>query len=239
MVPGKDEDIHPSMGVSQPYPLTDTLTDKLQNYHGIAIRSNYGNLEGMKAEIYASIIHCVSSKKRNLHTWCLDGPDSWCRFKQDKANNTDLYNCGRGLSDNIIAQIRPIRLSSNDLLVKCLDGKTQNQNESLNGMIWNRLPKIIFVRGNVLQLGVYDAVAHFFNMGSRAFVDILQQDGLVLGYYFEEGVCKADKKRVKKADHCANPDVRKRRRKVVRGQKKKREDKNQETEVNSYEAGTF
>ena len=30
--------------------------------------------------------------------------------------------------------------------------------------------------GNVLQLGVYDAVAHF-NMGSKASVDILQQDG--------------------------------------------------------------
>jgi hypothetical protein len=36
VVPGKDEDIHPSMGVSQPYPLTDTLIDKLQNYYGIA-----------------------------------------------------------------------------------------------------------------------------------------------------------------------------------------------------------
>jgi hypothetical protein len=33
-----------------------------------------------------------------------------------------------------------------------------------------------FVGGNVLQLGVYDAVAHF-NMGSKASVDILQQDG--------------------------------------------------------------
>jgi hypothetical protein len=59
MVPGKGEDIHPSMNVSQPYPLTHTLIDKLQNYHGIAIRSNCGNLEEMKAAIYASIIHCV------------------------------------------------------------------------------------------------------------------------------------------------------------------------------------
>ena len=33
-----------------------------------------------------------------------------------------------------------------------------------------------FVGSNVLQLGVYDAVAHF-NMGSKASVDILQQDG--------------------------------------------------------------
>ena len=37
MVPGKDDDIHPSMSASQPYPLTDTLTDKFQNYFGIAI----------------------------------------------------------------------------------------------------------------------------------------------------------------------------------------------------------
>ena len=109
------------------------------------------------------------------------------------------------------------------MLAKCLDGKTQNQNESLNGMIWNRLRKSIFVSGNVLELGVYDAVAHF-NMGSRAAVEILKQDGLVPGYYFEEGVCKSDKKCVKKADHQAKPDVKKRR-KVVPGLKKKREDK--------------
>ena len=110
----------------------------------LEVRSNCGNLEGMKAAIYATIFHCASSKKRNLHTWSPDGPDTWCRFKpQDKANITDLYKCGPGLPDNIIAQIRPIydRLSSDDLLVKCLNGKTQNQNESLNGMIWNRLPK--------------------------------------------------------------------------------------------------
>jgi hypothetical protein len=57
-----------------------------------------------------------------------------------------------------------------------LNGKTQNQNKSLNGMIWIRLPKSIFVGGNVLQLGMYDTVAHF-NMGSRASVDILNKMG--------------------------------------------------------------
>ena len=31
------------------------------------------------------------------------------------------------------------RLSADTLLSKCLDGKTQNQNELLNEMIWNRL----------------------------------------------------------------------------------------------------
>ena len=56
--------------------LTDSLIDKLQNYYGIAIRSNCGDLNGMKSAIYASLFHCVSSEKRNLHNPCPDGPDS-------------------------------------------------------------------------------------------------------------------------------------------------------------------
>ena len=109
--------------------LTDSLIDKLQNYYGIAIRSNSGDLSGMKSAIHASFFHCISSKKRNLHHHCPDGPDSWCAYKRDKANKTDLYKPGPGLPDNIIALIKPIysRLSTDDLLKKCLDCKTQNQ----------------------------------------------------------------------------------------------------------------
>ena len=74
--------------------LTDSLIDKLQNYYGIAIRSNSGNLKGMKKSIRASLFHCASSERRNLHTHCPDDPDSWCRYKQDKANNTSKYKPG-------------------------------------------------------------------------------------------------------------------------------------------------
>ena len=150
--------------------LTDSLIDKLQNYYGIAIRSNIGNLKGMKSAIYASIFHCAASDRRNLYHHCPDGPDSWCRFKQDRANNTNLYKAGPGLPDNIIELIKPIykRLSADTLL-----SKTQNQNDSLNGMIWNRLPKSVFVGANVLKLGIYDAVAHF-NIGATATTEILK-----------------------------------------------------------------
>lgn len=119
--------------------LTDSLIDKLQNYYGIAIRSNCGDLKGMKSAIYASLFHGASSDRRNLHQYCPNGPESWCRYKQDKANNTDLYTPGPGLPDDIIKLIKPIyaRLSADTLLSKCtcLDGKTQNRNGSLNGMI--------------------------------------------------------------------------------------------------------
>ena len=148
--------------------LTDALIDRLQNYYGIAIRSNVCNLEAMKKAIQASLNHCIASKRRNLHMLCPDGADSWCRFKQDKAKGTSLYKPGPGLPDNIIKMAKPIykRLNKDDLLERRLDGKTQNQNESLNGMIWNRFPKEVVIGSDVLKLGVYAAVAHF-NTGPK------------------------------------------------------------------------
>lgn len=47
--------------------LTDSMIDKLQNYYGIAIRSNSGNLPAMKSAIHASLFHCASSADRKLH----------------------------------------------------------------------------------------------------------------------------------------------------------------------------
>ena len=219
--------------------LTDSLIDKLQNYYGIAIRSNPGDLSTMKSSIYASLFHCVSSKKRNLHSHCPDGPESWCRFKQDLANKTNLYKPGPGLPDQIIALIKPIyaRLSNDDLLKKCLDGKTQNQNESINGMIWNRLPKTVFVGADVLNFGAYDAVAHF-NIGNKAAENIISELSQTPGHFFTESLRKGDTLRVKKAGHRNTPEVKKRR-KILRGQKKKKADKNKEKEGNTYEAGAF
>lgn len=49
---------------------------------------------------------------------------------------------------------------------------------------------------------------------------------------------KANQERVKKAKHQATAAVKKRR-KVLRGQKKKKEDKNKEVEGNTHEAGAF
>jgi hypothetical protein len=61
---------------------------------------------------------------------------------------------GAGLPMPVIEKIKPIyqRLSQDDLLEKCLHGKTQNQNESLTAMIWQRVPKEIFV-GPAANLG--------------------------------------------------------------------------------------
>ena len=105
-------------------------------------------------------------------------------------------------------------------------------------MIWNKLTKVTFVGSDVLQFGVYDGVAPF-NIGSRAAAEIMEELGLEPGYFFQEGMRKADEgQRIAKADHTTKNEVKKRR-KVLRGQKKKKEGKTKEKEGNTYEAGAF
>ena len=60
--------------------LTDPIIDKLQNYFGIALRSNIGNLEKMKGAILASLFHVASSSFSIHHDYCPKSSDSWCQY---------------------------------------------------------------------------------------------------------------------------------------------------------------
>ena len=60
------------------------------------------------------------------------------------------------------------------LLEKCLHGLSQNRNESFNGTIWNRIPKGTYVGLRQLEIGVYDAIAHF-NIGSEAAILVYEK----------------------------------------------------------------
>ena len=64
-------------------------------------------------------------------------------------------------------------------------------------MIWNRIPKGVFVGATVLQFGVYDAVAHF-NIGSKAAVSIMDELGMVPRKYFLKGMKEIDLERIAK-----------------------------------------
>ncbi|GBO18345.1 hypothetical protein AVEN_27748-1 [Araneus ventricosus] len=47
--------------------LTDNFIDKLQNYYGIAIRSNLNNLENMQSAVIAAFYHSCSTSKNSMH----------------------------------------------------------------------------------------------------------------------------------------------------------------------------
>ena len=98
--------------------LTDKMIDRLQNYYGIAIRSNVNNLEAMKEAILVALFHCASSSENEYHNYCPDGRDSWCGFKADEAKGTSKFKPGAGLPLKVIAEVKPIfaRLSDEHLL---------------------------------------------------------------------------------------------------------------------------
>ena len=117
--------------------LTDATIDLPQNFAGVAIRQNKGNLKRMKSNFLASLFHVASSKDNNFHIHCPTGEESWSKFNSDGANYTSTYKPVPGLPRDIIYKIRPIYedLSKESELEKCLHGERQNANESFNGMI--------------------------------------------------------------------------------------------------------
>ena len=204
--------------------LTDGTIDKLQNYCGITIRANVGNLAGMKKAIHAGLMHCASRESRPLHDHCPAGSTSWCKYQTDKANRTKLYKHGPGLPVELIAKLKPeyARLSDDSLFKKCLHGKTQNQNEALNGMIWQCVSKEVYVGREILQMGLYDAVA-YFNIGRSAVLKLFHALGIRPGKVTETSCRQMDHGCVLMAQRKSQCDTKKRR-KVLRGLRKTKND---------------
>ena len=193
--------------------LTDATIDRLQNFVGVAIRRNAGNLKEMKAVVLASLFHVASSKNNSLHfPHCPTDSDSWCKYNADKINKTTTYKPGPGLPMDVIMKVRYIfeELSEDSELQKSLHGKTQNANESFNRMIWDRIPKQTFVSLTQLKIGVYDAVA-YFNIGAKASLDIFKELSMEPGFHMTAG-CKAlNSERKRNAEYRINPDNKSRR----------------------------
>ena len=172
------------------------MIDRLQNYYGIAIGQNKNNLIKIQAAVRATLFHVISSKENNWHcSNCSEGKDSWCKFHQDKANGTSTYKPGTGLPLDIVMKLKPIfsELSDESLLEKCLHGKTQNQNESFNSMIWDQIPKTRYVPPTQLELGVYDAVANF-NTIKNVSVLIYEKMNFIPENFTLEGCDKINRK---------------------------------------------
>ena len=214
--------------------LTDAKIDTLQNYFGIALRQNIGNLDAMVKGCMASMYHVAGH-----HESCPKSSESWCQFQKDKFLGTKEYKSKGELPLDIRMAILPIYkdLCKKENLSKCLHGKTQNANESFNGMIWNRIPKANHVALNTLALGVYDAIAHF-NIGAKASLDIFHEMNLEAGVFMSKGLhgMNVSRKRMS-AYRMSSPQ--KKRRKVIRHLRKKGQDKDIEKEGTTYEAGGF
>ena len=124
---------------------------------------------------------------------------SWCKYQADKINGTNNYKKKSGLPKIIYDFIRPvfISLSNEELLKKCLHGKTQNNNESFNGVIWKKYPKDVFIGRATLEISVASAVLKF-NDGSSGVLNVLNSLKIESGKFTTEFCGKRDSERVTK-----------------------------------------
>ena len=81
------------------------------------------------------------------------------------------------------------------MLEKCLHGKTQNQNEALNRMVRQRIPKEVYVGREILEMGLYDVVAHF-NIGTSAVLKLFNALGIPPGKFKAIGCKQQDQAHV-------------------------------------------
>ena len=129
------------------------------------------------------------------------------------------------------------RLRDDELLRKCLHGKTQNVNESFNGIVWTRCPKRVYVNRKTLEIGVYSAILEF-NEGKSGIERVMELVGLEIGSQQATQNLNAQKRHLRITSR-KSAEPAKKRRKTLRAERKNWSDKNKEKEGNVYEAGGF
>ena len=188
----------------------------------------------------AVLYHCSDAINLETgHEFCPKASDGWCQFQADKCNGTSLYKEKPRLPSVIRDKIRPIflDLSDENLLSKCLHGKTQNNNESINNVIQKRCPKDINVGRNTLEFGVASAVV-CFNDGISGILNVFKKLNIPHGTYTTKFCKGKDDDRIVVMEKKSSDKV-KSRRKQLHAKKKGFIHANEEKEDTVYGAGLF
>ncbi|GFV16963.1 uncharacterized protein TNCV_2317931 [Trichonephila clavipes] len=97
--------------------------------------------------------------------------------KKELSDGKTIGGKGR-LTDSLIDKLAHYYdLSHPALLKKCLGGKTQNPNESLNSLIWKFCPKTIGSRLQIAEIAA-NLETSVFNDGNQILISILEKFGL-------------------------------------------------------------
>lgn len=187
--------------------LTGKFIDKLTVYYGLAIRRNCFSVQNMRDAIWATYFHYISTDKNPQHDKCPKDPNSWCTWQRASAMNTlsSYKHDYDPLPSEVSSAIKPIyeELSKEELLERCVGGFTQNNNESLNQLIWKITPKILPAGSKIVEIAAFVA-AGTFNEGVSALLLFMHGMDLKLGRNSHEYARKEDENRIliaeKKAD---------------------------------------
>lgn len=219
--------------------LTAKLIDELTVYYGLAIRRSIKtSIEEMKNAIWATFFHKISTDEKPQHDRCPSGEDTWCSYQKAKASGTlGSYKHKNPLPDEVQEAIRPVyeKLSNDELLERCLEGYTQNNNESLNAVIWSMAPKVLSSGAKIVEIASYIA-ASIFNDGYTNVLLMMQVLNLTIGPNALRIVQNLDTRRVSIANIRAQEET-KQARKLKRAAQKESEDITASVEESMYGPG--
>ena len=210
--------------------LTKTLIDRLQNYYGLAIRNNKGNLQGMVKAVQAALLHNNSTDECPRHHLCPTGPSSWCKYQKSKALGIEYHHTRNPIPEAILMLMKPVynRLGGLDLLKKCLKGYTQNANEALHSLVWKFCPKTLFLGASAVRCGGALAVVHF-NDGVSSFFTFAENLGCEPTSVCKDVLVGKDKARLSRSEYKEGEKA-KGLRKQCRKRRKGLEEKKEEEE---------
>ncbi|GFU36924.1 uncharacterized protein LOC101238613 [Trichonephila clavipes] len=194
----------------------------------------------MMSSVIAAFFHCVSGKNNSFHGQCLEGSESWCRYQRAKAAGSPLKEIEQGLPNKIINQIKPtyLKLCNETLLKKCLHGKTQNCNESYNNILWNIVPKNIFIGLETFRLGALLALI-LYHSGYAGILAVIRNVNGSLPESVAQELLKFDKQRISTSLRHSLPIAKLSRKKKRKAARKTKSTKDEKTEGLVYSYGGF
>ena len=214
--------------------LTKDQIDSIQSHYGNAIRAHKHDLVKMREAVWGIYFHKGSTDQNPAHHFC----GQKCPWKKAEADGTlASYKHTNNIPQAVMEVVKPIfkDLANTQLLKKCLEGYTQNANESLNNLIWKCSPKSRHHGLVVVQTSTAIA-ASLFNDGAVTIVRILESMDIHISKYCRNFCENKDCARIICAERRATEEsfaarrARRRRRLAL-------EDQQEETEGFPYQAG--
>ena len=152
---------------------------------------------------------------------------------------TSMYNDEECLPPVFRNILKPtfMALSTSDLLGRCVLGATQNQNESLNSLVWARCPKRKHHGFKAVRCAVAAAVCHF-HKGAGSRTKALKRLSIHAGNNTKKACDGKDQQRMAKSDLQAS-EKEKRRRQGMKLLRTRTDEALRSAEGVAYEAGVF
>ncbi|KAI0232040.1 hypothetical protein LSAT2_017638 [Lamellibrachia satsuma] len=168
---------------------------------------NSGDLLSMQQAVLASLYHVAD--------------DAWFKYSLDPDN----FKHKHGLPEAIVQLIEPIYDDLSDATLL----STQNNNECLNKLIWDRCSKEVFVGPQTVEEAVYSAIGQF-NDVNASILSLFQYLGQQPGVFTTAHAVGADTMRLYGVKHKSSESAKKRR-KVLRVKRKGFQDKKEQEEI--------